>query len=379
MKELSIAIKEVRDEISNDRQYYENNEEETRNKLINPILLASGWNISDVKNKNVKTQFPINYPTGGRRKLDYLLIKGPKKVLVIEAKKLGNNIPTPIVVDQIQSYCRAVKVEYGLITNGLIWILINTEKITAKDTGILWELNIVDDDFDIISQKLQTISFFRINRIEEGANEVKLAIQLKQVEQQEKQNEIERKNESLERSWKQFIKNRKKIANEIFILYDSCLNTNNTSRDKFTKSEILTFLQEKILMTFNSELIGNERQGITKKPMLGSDEPTKVIIKNSQPYILKRWKQYEILTYGANWLIKKGKLKASNCPVSVTRGEKYLVNIKPIHKDGTSFSGKQRLDNGLWIETAFNSGAKIRYVKILFEQCHVPQDTIRVE
>ena len=265
MLALISAINDVREKIKNNRQYYEKNEEEVRRKLINPILQEIGW--SDHDEKHVKTNFPIIYPTGGRRKLDYLLLKGPQKVLIIESKNLGQNITNPIIMDQTIRYCDVIEVDYGLITNGLNWCLINKNTIKKNDSGILWKLNIVNDDLDIILQKFQTISFKKINNIENGVKEVRNKIRLQQREQDKKQNEIERKNDTKERSWKEFLKNRKKVAGAIFNLFDSSLNNNNKSRDKFTKREILDFLEDKI------------QENISMEPKM---KMSKALIKNEE-------------------------------------------------------------------------------------------------
>lgn len=373
MNDFNSVIIEVRDKIKDDRQYYEKNEEEVRSKLINPILHAIGWIIGDRKHveTNVKSELG---------KLDYLLWKRPKKVLIIEAKNLGTDISKKVHFRQILPYCSSENVRYCLMTNGLNWILFepNKEKTNVSER-ILWRITIDTEDEKIISLFFQMISPSKIENIPKELERLKEAKRTKERIQRNEQRQSEKKWESLEKSWKNLLRNQGGIKDAIYPLFDNYLNKNKSKRDKFTQNEKTAFLLEKIRVNLLSESNGNVDKGITKRVRLVSDGPKKVMIKNSPSHTIEKNKQYEILTYSANWLIKMGKLKASNCPISVTGGEKYLVNTKPIHKDGSPFRGKKPLDNGLWIDTAFNLPTKIKYAKDLFEKRGVDSDTIRVE
>lgn len=87
----------------------------------------------------------------------------------------------------------------------------------------------------------------------------------------------------------------------------------------------------------------------------------------------------EILVNTANWLIKNGKLKPSNCPIEVARGKRNLINREPKHKDSDDFISPKKLSNGLYIETNHNKDNCIYYAKRLLEKFGVPQEFLMIE
>jgi hypothetical protein len=246
------------------------------------------------------------------------------------------------------------------MTNGLNWILFEPNKEKTKvSERILWKINIDIDDEKIISLFFQMISPSKIENIPNGLERLKGAKRIKERIERSEQKQSEKKRETLEKTWKSLLRNLGGIKNKLYPLFNNYLEKNKSKRDKFTQGEISDFLLEKIRENLLSKENGDAVKGINKRPIRESNEPKKVIIKNSPSHNIEKNKQYEILTYGANWLIKNRKLKASNCPINITGGEKFLVNTKPIHKDGSPFRGKKRLSNGLWIDTAFNLPTKI--------------------
>ena len=60
----------------------------------------------------------------------------------------------------------------------------------------------------------------------------------------------------------------------------------------------------------------------------------------------------------ANWLVGRGKLSHGDCPVPTGKSAKtktYLINTTPYHSDGSKFTAKRKLSNGLFLYTTFNA------------------------
>lgn len=108
----------------------------------------------------------------------------------------------------------------------------------------------------------------------------------------------------------------------------------------------------------------------------GRENPRKMKLKGE---VFEVQNSYEILVNTANWLIKNGKLKPSDCPVGIVRGKRYLINKEPKHKYGDDFRAPKRLSNGLWIETHYNTASCINYAKRLLERFGVPSDILAIE
>ena len=57
----------------------------------------------------------------------------------------------------------------------------------------------------------------------------------------------------------------------------------------------------------------------------------------------------------ANWLIQEGKLSQRDCPLSLGKAQRYLINNTPYHSDGNKFGGSRQLSNGTYINTQLGS------------------------
>ncbi|WP_337873408.1 DUF262 domain-containing protein [Ignavibacterium sp.] len=73
-----------------------------------------------------------------------------------------------------------------------------------------------------------------------------------------------------------------------------------------------------------------------------------------------------VLINTANWLIKKGKITASKCPVKLQDGgNSYLINTRPYHEDNRLFNGAKELMNNLFLEGNWSTVNCIKWSKEL--------------
>ena len=96
---------------------------------------------------------------------------------------------------------------------------------------------------------------------------------------------------------------------------------------------------------------------------------------NSQNFPLNN--SYEILINTANWLIKSGKLKSTDCPIPLGT-KRYLVNLKPKHRHG-DFRAPKKLSNGLYIETHYSTSSCIDHARRLLEIFGYRPDILNIE
>jgi hypothetical protein len=147
------------------------------------------------------------------------------------------------------------------------------------------------------------------------------------------------------------------------------------SNYQFEDAEIESLLKERI-------------KGIASQPPEPSEPETEPAGPSSGGSSQKRMKladevyplhsYFEVLVNTGNWLIKKGKLRASDCPVGMGH-KRNLVNTQPKHKYGDDFRAPKKLSNGLWIETHYNTAMCINYAKRLLERFGYPPGTLVVE
>ncbi|HAW08747.1 MAG TPA: hypothetical protein DCW42_06210, partial [Bacteroidetes bacterium] len=85
-----------------------------------------------------------------------------------------------------------------------------------------------------------------------------------------------------------------------------------------------------------------------------------------------------VLINTANWLIKKGKITPSECPIKI-EGSSYLINTRPYHEDGRDFRTKKELQNNLFLEGNWSSDNCINKSKELLIRFGIPATNFDLE
>ena len=111
---LQALIETLRERIANHREHLQTNETATRYALIDPLLTALGWDLSD------PSQVLAEYPAKDGGKFDYAMLLKGKPRLVLEAKNLGTS-QLDRGIDQAILYCVKQGIEYFVVTNGDHW------------------------------------------------------------------------------------------------------------------------------------------------------------------------------------------------------------------------------------------------------------------
>ena len=137
--------------------------------------------------------------------------------------------------------------------------------------------------------------------------------------------------------------------------------------------EIEDFLKERIkeLITPPEE---TEYVSPTETPTWEGGQPRRMKIGSD---VFEIRNSYEILTNTAEWLIRKGKLKRSECPLPIGR-KRHLINTEPKHRYGDSFRAPKRLSNGLYIEVHYSTAGCINNARRLLERFGFRSDMLEV-
>ena len=121
-------------------------EKRTRVALIDPLLCALGWDVSDPSAVEVETKTTDGWA-------DYALLGPTRQPLVfIEAKKLNEpQPPIPQVVGYaIQENTKGANVRYCVCTNGDYWLLIDIR----SQQPVIMETSIVRENAPKVALKL---------------------------------------------------------------------------------------------------------------------------------------------------------------------------------------------------------------------------------
>lgn len=332
MADLTEAIARVKERIRNYRSLYEQNEMATRNQVVDPILRALGWDTEDPAKvqPNVATEEGVP---------DYTLFLDGRKVLFIEAKKMSVDVGDQRVLSQLARYCFGEGMSYGLLTNGVVWILFRAfQEGTTMSERVVWRADLEHDNMDTLVRKLDTVSTENVGTIDRLLK--KLGI--------------------LDEVWQSLLDDPKTLAKGIAPLFQTL--TKDAHPDfELSLEEIEDFVRERLNEVLSE--VGEPSAGED-----GGDNPpsprTMRIGRDSFP--IRNW--YEVLVNTAEWLIRKGKLQKEQCPV-VSGHKRYLVNTEPKHRYGDAFRAPRKLSNGLYIETHYSASGCIFNARKLLEHC----------
>ena len=343
---INDAIQFIVEKMKQHRSLYEQNEQAVRDQIVNPLLKSLGWDIEnpDEIQPNVSTDEGIP---------DYCLFRSGKPILFIEAKKLSIDIEDKPAVKQLAKYCFGEGMKYGVLTNGAVWILFNAfQEGTTMADRILWKVDIEGDELTSSIKRLNIISKDNIENVETLVKKLQI----------------------LDEIWESLLDEPKEITKGLIPVFDGLIKEGYPAYE-FQPSDIEDFIKERVRDLFASASVASpepseepaswqpsERQG---KMKIGTDV---FDIRNS----------FDVLVNTGNWLIQKGKLKKSDCPISAGY-KRNLIHTEAKHKYGDNFVCPKQLSNGLWMETKYSNAGCINTARRLLERYGFKGDTFEVK
>ncbi|MCY3868580.1 MAG: type I restriction enzyme HsdR N-terminal domain-containing protein [Gemmatimonadetes bacterium] len=326
MRALSDCIKEIR----NDHSIATWNEAQAREWIILPILDLLGWG-----RREIIPEYKVVPGKIDSDKVDYALqINGDDKVF-IEAKRPQENLENH--QEQLLGYSFKKGIKLAILTNGIEWWFYLPLKEGDWDDRKFYTFDILEQEIEDIIDKFGRF-LSRENVVSGEAVQQAESI----LKNRQKEKAIR---ESLPEAWNSVIKEPHELLVEILIE-----TVEEVCDFKPENSEVLRFIrskQENWLLSSESE----QKVPTTNRPNTKTSCQTKNQTEKS------KWMQidgdnydlrykYEILVNTANWLIDKGDLKPSDCPIKKVQGKSDLIN-----KTGNNLEDARKLKNGLYIDT----------------------------
>ena len=90
---------------------------------------------------------------------------------------------------------------------------------------------------------------------------------------------------------------------------------------------------------------------------LSGRTPSLLKLPSGEERAISAWAHY--IAEIANWLIQEGKLSREDCPLSLGKAQKYLINTTPYHSNGNKFHSNRELLNGMYINTQLGTAKQI--------------------
>ena len=102
----------------------------------------------------------------------------------------------------------------------------------------------------------------------------------------------------------------------------------------------------------------------------GVNVPPSIRFPDDSKYPIQLWRN--LIERTAFWLWSRGLLTQGNLPVPVQRGPRYVVSTEPVHKSGRPFIAQQPIDGTpLVVEGNVGGNQAIGYTKTLLQHCGV--------
>ena len=201
-------------------EVYSRNETAVRDQLINPILHALGWDVTDPD-----IVLP-NEPGKDGKVPDYSLMKNKQIKLIVEGKHIGVDLRQDRVIGQLGSYCHSRSIDFGLLTNGVEWLLFKTFERNIAER-IVWHIDIRQNT----EKAIERLALLFQNNIEHLEDQIKRSKALKSYF------------EPITANQNAFFNWCKASAKEAFLKENKTL--------KFKPEEIDNYLQKKLDLLFN--------------------------------------------------------------------------------------------------------------------------------
>lgn len=345
---LEDSIKEIRNKIVDHKDIYNKNETAVRDQLIEPILLALGW---DTKNPN--EVLPEQKTQEG--KPDYSLIIDGDPYLYIEAKNLSRDIKDKNNIRQLARYAFDKGKDFGILTNGKEWLLFRSyEKNTDVSDRVIWSVDISEDSIEKIIVRLKTISDENIQSLPN----------------------LTQKQDILSETWDTIVQSPEILVDAIAPV----IKEQQLKEEDITQEEIKEFLEWKLPEEFNKsrpKIIKKNEVKDHKGPKKEDKEPKKIKIKNKTKNLTPNNITKEILLYTANYLFDNGYLTKSDVPIA-SGYKRYIVNTEPFHKNNEDFTSKEKLNCGLYLETHNSTDRALELAKKLFTKAGLNSDEVEL-
>ena len=329
LDELAATIETIKERIVGHRTSLAANETRTRQVLIDPLLAALGWNVSD------PNQVELEYDVRGRR-ADYALLVDAKPVVVIEAKRLGHQLVDDNSM-QVMNYANTAGIDYMVVTNGDEWTMYSVFERGAIEDRVVMELGILRESSHV--NALKSLSLWRAN-VGSGSGSV---------------------------------------AANLPILTASRARDANSNNDQFQ-----AVVDDPRTPPTDNE-IGKDSpdRRVPLTLVTGLDKntpiPKRIVLPDRQSEQLRYG--VDILRSVANWLVATGRFSETNAQLYwVNSRNRYLSNQLPIHPRGDSFRKPHKLSGvEVYLEIDLGIQLAVDSACALLRHCAVDPSTVSVK
>ena len=155
-------------------------EEATKQSLVLPFLQALGYNVFDPT--EVEPEFTADVGTKQGEKVDYAIMSDDAPVILIECKKVSDNLSSDKRISQLFRYFGTTKARIGVLTNGILYqFFSDLESPNVMDTSPFLEVDLENLDAGSLEQLGQFAKGFNVDETVEAASRLRYINGMKQA------------------------------------------------------------------------------------------------------------------------------------------------------------------------------------------------------
>ena len=278
-------------------------EMQTRYALIDPLLRELGWDTSD------PSLVTPEIPTSGGR-ADYALLRDGKPVVMVEAKRLGEDLKG--AVSQGVQYCLERGTQHFAVTDGQRWEVYETHRPVPIEQKKVVSFDVVGDSAGTVC--LEALALWRPS-VEAG--NVRGGREPVVGRPDESDEPLQSPEPEWGPEWKPF------------------------DVSSMTKDEGGRYIR-----------------------------PVGVAFPDESSVEVKYGR--DVTASVTKYLWEKGYLTESNCPIQVAKGNRYVIATSPVHASGAQMRKPKLVVGTLYMEAGFSVHRHVRNAKSVIE--HVGRD-----
>lgn len=348
MNEIESMLKEILEQVKEFRNNYVSNEQAVRTQVIEPILNVLGW-----KTSNPKFVRP-NAPDEDGKIPDYTLVKNGKTTLIVEAKNLSVDLQDKKIIDQLANYCFKSGIDFGILANGVKWLLFKTFEKNPKDR-IIWQVDVEHDKIEVVARNLASFSYVNIDTLDQ----------------------LLKKGKILDHAWKNVIESKESV---ITILSQKLLEAIKFTEPNFTidPHDLKTFTKGKITELFDSNNSEDEEEKnekmATESPESEFTDVEDAIFKRHQK---KKTRKKISVTFPDKTVIKHKQVVDTFVEVIQRIGPEKILPLN-LYRSGVAIVSEtkddfynQRKIGKYWIMVHTSTKEKIAVLKEINDKLHL--------
>ena len=333
LEPLVSTIETIKERIATHGPALRQNETRTRAALIDPLLQALGWDVSDPSLVTPEYRVDVGWA-------DYALLRvGTQPVAVIEAKRLGSIVENHL--EQAVGYCIQQGIAYAGVTDGNHWQLYRTfEPVPLADKLVL-DLSISDAPSHESALKLLLL-------------------------------------------WHANLASGQPATAEMPVL--GCTNNSfaepTPSAPKPVSTPVVTAVRRSsssVAPPIDSPISGVWIPLSEISQATVDKKPARVRFAGHAPQAIRSWVQ--VLIQSTEWLCKEGTLTREQCPIG-REGKgvsRFLVSTNPVHKNGANFAQPYQTSTGLFLEVNHSARSCVNLAKELLNQLGVSPEVVQIQ